>query len=152
MVDFAKLNADWYASLSPEEKVRVDAHREKERAAEATAVEIQGEFARYASNDGGKTSYVIKTWTRPVKMRIETAKGMDGQPYEILAFVGAVTGHERFRLDDIREWIGKEPAGEEWAICGGSLRYDSCHVKVDDVLNYLRDIRPGMFAPAPAVP
>lgn len=157
MVDFAKLNADWYAGLDDEARARVDAGRAKEARAEATAVEIDATFKRFGTNDRGKTSFVASLWNRPVKMRIEEWERADGSKAEVLAFVGAVTGYERFTLDESLAKMLSDPdetrLRPDWAVCGGSLKYDACIVKTQDVEAYVRRLRPHLFeaAPAPAL-
>lgn len=157
MVDFAKMHADWYAGLDDEARARVDAARAKEARAEATAMEVDATFQRFGTHDGGKTSFVAKTWTAPVKMRIEERDHADGSKSEILAFVGAVTGHERYSLDESLASILMDPeerrARPDWYVCAGSLKYESCCVKTEAVEAYVRKMRPHLFeqVPAPAM-
>lgn len=153
MVDFAKLHADWYAGLDKEARARVDASREKEANAQATAIEIEATFERYATKDRGKTSYVAEKWTKPVTLRIEEYEGRDGETREVIAFVGAVTGYEKFTLDESLAKLLSDPDEKrlrpEWAVCGGSLKYNSCRVSTEAVEAYVRRMRPHLFEAAP---
>lgn len=155
MVDFRKLRDDWYAGLDDEARARVDAAAAREARFESTAVEIEGRFQRFGTNDRGRTTFVSQEWTRPVKMRIEEQERTDGRKVEILAFVGAVTGHERYTLDESLARLlsddEERKARPDWAICAGSLKYESCRVRTDEVEAYVRKMRPQLFEAAPAL-
>lgn len=51
MVDFAKLNREWRATLTPEESARIDAYNEREQRYEAGATDVVAIFERLVWRD-----------------------------------------------------------------------------------------------------
>lgn len=160
MVDFAALLKKRLDSMSPEERADYDARQAVESAAAATERTIDGHFERLGTRpkpgQGSILSglgkrveterFVEKEWIAPLRMRIETV-GEGDESREVVRFLGAVTGHESFALDDHFVQVLLDPADREvrptFYICAGTPgRYDACWVSIDDVVDYLRDTRP----------
>lgn len=170
MVDFAALLKQRLETLTPEERERYDAWRAKEDAAKATERVIAGHFEslglRPVRNGGSILSgigkrveterFVEREWISPVRMRIETV-GEGDESREIIRFHDAVTGHEAFALDEHFVQVMLDPADRElrptFYICAGTPgRYDACWVSIDEVLDYLREMRPDYMAAAAPAP
>lgn len=173
MVDFKKLAEESYARATPEEKARMDAYRAKEAEANATARPINAKFERQGTRakkqapfqlrrpgQGTKVpeteTYVIKAWEREIPMRIEKREGRNGEVVEILAFKEAVTGYESYTLDEdliklLLDPKERERTNEEWYLCAGGMGWDSCRVAIQDIEDYLRDIRPNLFEDQPTL-
>lgn len=159
MVDFAKILQEMYDNATPEERARMDAHKERETRYEATAREINASFAaigeRYVTPGGGNgfkltakpqkkeyEQYVMREWQKPIAMRMED---------DVIHFIGASTGYERFEVtEDMIEQMQKwcDEGHFEWSICGGSPRYNRCSVDMREVLEYLREQKPELFKDA----
>lgn len=160
MIDFAAILADQRARMTPEERDRFDAAVAARKAIEATEHPIPAVFevlgwkrpSGLAALKNGKPAdperHVERTYERKIRIRIEPR---DNGAREVIQFVGAVTGHEAFELTpDLCAELSRDPEGT-WSICAGTPnRYDSCTIKVADVLDYLRDRRPELIV-APAM-
>jgi len=159
MVDFKKLHEDWYRDLDPEARARVDARRVREQAFDRQSRAIDGYFQRigWARPDGRSLSAnevpdrsIEAEWTKPLKVRLETRQNNDGTLRDVVAFHGAVTGHEVYPLDaDFVESMQEMATGEGlFCICSGTpTRYDGCSVRAQDVLDLILEHRPDL-APA----
>lgn len=167
MVDFRKMHEDWYNGLDPEARARVDARREHEARMDLQSKTIDGHFQRIGwathPEPGGRRTArrsddvpersIEAEWTRPLKVRIEDRENNDGSSRDILAFHGAVTGHEAYSLDrDLVASLEEMAAdGTLFCICGGTpTRYDACHVSAEDVLDLIREHRPELCRDRPA--
>jgi hypothetical protein len=162
MVDFKKLAEDHYNNATPEERERIDAYKAREARLDVTRRDISGTFTnlseRHIDQGAGQKPkydlYPTRVTTKTIEMRIEENTASDGKPYEVLKFIGAVTGYEAFALrEDFIEGLTKPAETEEeniFSICWGSAKYARCDVSKSDVADYLREVRPELFAEAPA--
>jgi hypothetical protein len=162
MVDFKKLAEDHYNNATPEERERIDAYRALEKRYDATRRTIEATVTRLGERQvdqgtGRKPKYELyplKVTTKNIEMRIEDGSSHNGETYETLRFIGAVTGHEIFALrSDFIEGITKPAETTEeniFSICWGSAKYDRCEVSKTIVEEYLREVRPELFTQAPA--
>lgn len=160
MVDFKKLHEDWYRDLDPESRARVDAHRAREKALDRQSKTIDGYFQRIgwartsgpplAASEAPKRA-VEAEWMKPLKVRLETRQNNDGTLRDVVAFHGAVTGHEVYPLDaDFVESMQEMASGEGlFCICAGTpTRYDACSVRAQDVLDLILEHRPDLVPAA----
>ena len=163
MVDFAKLLAEHRARMTPEERDRADKAELLRAQIETTAQPIHAVFevlgwkakpvglaALKAGTQPEKERHVTRTYSRDVIVQIEPRD--DGRR-EVIQFCGAVTGHEAFELTSEMCQRLAEDSDERWYICGGRPEsYHACSVAIPDVVAYLREKRPTLFAdhaPAP---
>ncbi len=161
MVDFKKLAQDHYDKATPEERERIDAYKAREAYLDKTRRSIPATFTtlseRFVDQGAGKKPkydlYATRVTTRAIEMRIEQHTTRDGTPYDVLQFIGAVTGHEAFALrEDFIEGLTKPAETEEediFSICWGSAKYARCDVSKSAVADYLREVRPELFSEAP---
>ncbi|MCS4088660.1 hypothetical protein [Rhizobium sp. BK176] len=162
MVDFRKMAQDAYNNATPEERARIDAYHAREAKYDLTRREFQATFTRYAERplanpprNGIKTeTYATKTWTKAIDVRIEDREH-NGRKYEIIRFIGGSTGHEVFELDEdfatgLVDGKWAQP-GTLW-ICAGSVRYDGCSLPTEDVIEYIREMRPHLLGAEPQTP
>lgn len=162
MVDFKKLAEEHYNRCSPEERERIDAYRAREARYDTTRREISATFTtfgeRHVNHGAGKRPkyelYPLKVVSKSIEMRIEERTTHNGDAHEVLQFIGAVTGHECFSLrDDFIEGLskpGETPEEDIFSICWGSAKYDRCDVSKSVIAEYLREVRPELFADRPA--
>jgi hypothetical protein len=163
MVDFKKLAEDLYNNATPEERERIDAYNAREAHLNRTRRSISATFTTLRERHvdqgpGKKTKYELypdQVVSKPIEMRIEEHTASNGTPYDVLQFIGAVTGHEAFALrEDFIEGLTKpaETAEEDiFSICWGSAKYARCDVSKSAVADYLRDVRPELFNDTPAL-
>jgi hypothetical protein len=161
MVDFKKLAEKHYNNATPEERERIDAYRTREARLDATRRTIDATFTVLGTRDveqgAGRRPkhelYPLKSSTKQIEMRIEDRTSFDGKQYEVIQFIGAVTGHEAFQLcEDFVEGLSKPAKTDEedvFSICWGSAKYTRCDVSKSAVAEYLREVRPELFADAP---
>lgn len=157
MVDFKKLAEEHYNNATPEERERIDAYRALEARFNATRREISATFThlaeRHVDQGNGKKPkvelYAAKSTTKNIEMRIEDGISHNGEPYETIKFIGAVTGHESFALrQDFIEGLMTPAAtveGDIFSICWGSAKYQRCDVSKSAVADYLKEVRPELF-------
>ncbi|AOG03319.1 hypothetical protein [Bosea sp. RAC05] len=164
MVDFAKLNAEWRAAMTPEQRERADRIEAEMALIKATSRPITAEFERlgWKTAPGGlaaiksgkrveRERHVESRYTREISIQIEPR---DGGAREVIQFCGAVTGYEAFELStDLCGQIVGAPTGDRWYICAGTPeRYDACSVATSDVVAYLREMRPDLVgSPSPSL-
>ncbi len=155
MVDFAKLNAEWRAAMTPEQRERADRIEAEMAVIKETSRPITAEFERLGWKTSGglaaikngtrieRERHVESRYTREISIQIEPR---DGGAREVVQFCGAVTGYEAFELTaDLCERLMSEPRGDRWYICAGTPeRYDACSVATADVVAYLRELRPDL--------
>jgi hypothetical protein len=159
MVDFKKMAEEMYAKATPEERARIDAYRASEAKYDLTRRELQATFTRFAERPlarpdrhGIKTeTYATKTWVKAIDVRIEDREH-NGREHEIIRFIGGSTGYEAYELDEDfatglveGKWAGP---GTLW-ICAGSARYDGCSLPTEDVIDYIREMRPHLLGVEP---
>lgn len=161
MVDFKKLAQDLYENATPEERERIDAYNAREAHLNETRRSISATFTtlseRYVDQGVGRKPkydlYATHITSRAIEMRIEEHTARDGTSYDVLHFIGAVTGHEAFALrEDFIEGLTKPAEAEEedlFSICWGSAKYARCDVSKSAVADYLREVRPELFSEAP---
>jgi hypothetical protein len=149
-IDFAEMARRSYEKATPEERARIDAHREARARTEGTRASIPALFERLGmrpprTRGGIGERFVQKTWTRDVGIQIEGEPGS-----ETVRFTEAVTGHEAFRIDEefcrLLEDPDENRQRPRFYICAGTPNsYDACSVDPADVAAYLRERRPEMF-------
>lgn len=169
MVDFVKVLAEMEARMTPEERERVRAYREREARFDATRAEIPAVFedlklvrptATIASlpRPGAKRSSAVddteevvhRRSERLIEVRIENRQYGD-KSYDVIAFIGGPTGHESYRLDadfiDAMNECDAHPVrAGTWCICAGTAgRYERCTIQVEDLRNYVAAKRPDLF-------
>jgi hypothetical protein len=162
MVDFKKMAEELYARATPEERARIDAYHAREAKYDLTRREFQATFTRFAERprpnpprNGPKTeTYAAKTWTKAIDVRIEDREH-NGREYEIIRFIGGSTGHEAYELNEefatgLADGKWAEP-GTLW-ICAGSVRYDGCSLPTEDIIEYIREMRPQLLGIDPPKP
>lgn len=157
MVDFKKLAEELYNNATPEERERIDAYHAREAKLDVTRRDIAATFINLGERhinqgEGRKPKYDLyptRVTSKTIEMRIEDRTSFDGMPYEVLQFIGAVTGHEAFPLrEDFIEGLTKPSETEEgdiFSICWGSAKYARCDVSKSAVAEYLREVRPELF-------
>jgi len=176
MVDFAELRRRSYESASPEEKARIDAYWAREARWDETRSTIKAYFersttrpvrkapdmkrlgllnrrpSRYATPAPAKETetVIVKAWEKDIPIRIEDVENDDGTFREVLVFKEAVTGSERYTLDDhfIQVLLDPEENRQRprFYICAGRPDdWDACYVVPADVEAYLRERRPHLF-------
>lgn len=152
MVDFKKINDDWYNGLNSEQRKQVDERRAREAESSLTEREITAKFTRLTAKKNGELAEV-KTWNKPVTIRIENGVDHTGKIYERISFKNAVTGFENYSLDGmLLDELSNCEEDDAWMICAGSHRYDRCEVMLSDVADYLNEFRPGLLVKHPDGP
>lgn len=162
MVDFKKLAEEHYKNATPEERERIDAYHAREAKFDVTRRDIVATFTnlgeRHVDQGAGRKPkyelYPTRVTSKTIEMRIEDRTSFDGKPYEVLQFIGAVTGHEAFPLrEDFIEGLATPTETEDenlFSICWGSAKYARCDVSKSAVAKYLREVRPELFMDHPA--
>lgn len=167
MVDFARMLADKIAAMSPEERADYETRKARREAVDATGRPIVGHFERLVRRPPAGTSVLSRLgkgpsrddetvveseWEKPVTLCIENlGEGPDER--DVLHVRGAVTGHESFTLDQrlVDHLLDPEETARRprFYVCAGTAgRYDACWIEIDAVLDYLREMRPNLFAAA----
>jgi len=148
MIDFHKLADDYYASLSPAKRERVDAYHAAEARYNETAEQIEASFEVLCWDSAKKKTIVTRAYSRPVTVRIEDYKGGNGAS-EIVRFKGAVTGHEAYTIDRQLVQMLETPDGHSrFYICAGRPGdYEACSIAPGALAAYLRRHRPHLFEP-----
>lgn len=174
MVDFKALSEKLYRESTPEQRARIDAYHEREARLDTTRRGIMATFTRYEmvpvidlsvppwkAKATRHEMKAVKSWTKPIEMRIEDRTDFQDREYEIIQFMGGSTGSEAFEIsrehvDGLSEWTtGDDP--DLLSICGGSARFNGCSVSRTEVLAYILEMRPslrgdaGMSASSPAI-
>ena len=161
MVDFKKLAQDKYDRATPEERERIDAYKAREAHLNKTRRSIPATFTtlseRFVDQGTGRKAkyelYASQVVSKPIEMRIEEHASSNGATYDVLQFIGAVTGHEAFALrEDFIEGLTKPAETDEediFSICWGSAKYARCDVSKSAVADYLREVRPELFHDTP---
>lgn len=157
MVDFKLLAKKMYEESTPEQRARIDAYRAREARLDTTRREIDATFTYFGERMvevPGKSkaqyeTYPLRSENKAIEMRIEDGIDHKGEAYEVIHFIGATTGHESFRLnEDLIKTLTKDrdqPEHRIWSICAGSARYARCEISTDDVISYLKELRPNLF-------
>ncbi len=150
MIDFEKLAKKHYEESTPEQRAAIDKYWADEARMNETRREIDAHFVTYGSHkvEGKYTLYPRREYDKSISMRIEDRESHDGVAYEIIQFYGGSTGHEAYRLGP--DFIAAISVDDRFWICAGSEKYDGCSVPTNEVVEYLREMRPALFS-APAV-
>lgn len=129
--DFARLNAELEAKMTPAQRERLRALEAREAYREANTVYIDG-VERFHFHDGS-LSYER---TRPVGFVVEPSE-IDPTVYHLVCTNG-VTGYERWELRGVRQCLDRsvQDGHANFYVCAGTDgRYASLRVRIRDVLD-----------------